>query len=140
MGDHVSGHRVSARELGPGGDHLRSDGRRCRDTAGGFALLEDFGSALRVAPWGRIFILGMVGVALSTFLFPWGIQRSSAVAGALIAATGPILAALITGLIYAQPLQKGIVVGIPLAVTGGVCAVLANGGTSINSRAARLSC
>ena len=90
-----------------------------------FALLEDFGSVLRVAPWGRIFLLGMVGVALSTFLFAWGIQRSSAVAGALIAATGPILAALITGLIYAQPLQKGIVVGIALAVTGGVCAVLA---------------
>ena len=94
-----------------------------------FALLEDFGSVLRVAPWGRIFLLGMVGVALSTFLFAWGIQRSSAVAGALIAATGPIVAALITGLIYAQPLQKGIVVGIALAVTGGVCAVLANGGS-----------
>ena len=40
-----------------------------------FALLEDFGSALRVAPWGRIFLLGMVGVALSTFLFAWGMLR-----------------------------------------------------------------
>ena len=94
-----------------------------------FAFLEDFRSTLRAAPWGRIFLLGIVGVALSTFLFAWGIQRSNAVAGALIAATGPIVAALITGLIYAQPLQKGIVLGVALAVAGGVCAVFASGGS-----------
>ena len=62
-----------------------------------------------------------MGVALSTFLFAWGIQLSSAVAGALIAATGPIVAALI-GVVFKQPLQKGILLGILLAVSGGICA------------------
>jgi drug/metabolite transporter (DMT)-like permease len=99
-----------------------------------FALLEDVSATLRTAPWGKIVLLGLFGVALSTFLFAWGIQLSSAVAGALIAATGPIVAALITGLVYGQPLHKGIVLGVLLAVAGGVCAVFANGGGVVDFR------
>ena len=98
-----------------------------------FALLEDVSATLRAAPWGKIFLLGIVGVALSTFLFAWGIQLSSAVAGALIAATGPIVAALI-GVVFKQPLQKGIVLGILLAVSGGICAALANGAGTADFR------
>ncbi|HIM99527.1 MAG TPA: EamA family transporter, partial [Gammaproteobacteria bacterium] len=97
-----------------------------------FALLEDVSATLRAAPWGKIFLLGIVGVALSTFLFAWGIQLSSAVAGALIAATGPIVAALITGLVYGQALQKGIVFGVLLAVAGGICAIFATGGGAVD--------
>jgi len=92
-----------------------------------FALLENVGSILRVVPWGRIFLLGIIGVSLSTFLFAWGIQRSDAVGASLIATSSPIVAALITGLVYSERLQKGIVLGVTLAVTGGICAVLANG-------------
>ena len=98
-----------------------------------FALLEDVSATLRAAPWGKIVLLGIVGVALSTFLFAWGIQLSSAVAGALIAATGPIVAALI-GVVFKQPLQKGIVLGILLAVSGGICAALANGAGTADFR------
>ena len=98
-----------------------------------FALLEDVSATLRTAPWGKIVLLGLLGVALSTFLFAWGIQLSSAVAGALIAATGPIVAALV-GVVYNQLLQKGIVFGVLLAVSGGICAALATGGGTADFR------
>ena len=38
-----------------------------------FALLEDVSSILQTAPWGKIFLLGIVGVSGSTLLFAWGI-------------------------------------------------------------------
>lgn len=92
-----------------------------------FALLEDVSSTLNAAPWGKIFLLGIIGVSASTLLFAWGIKLSSAIAAALIATTGPIVATLITRFVYAEPLRKGIVLGVLLAVAGGICAVLGNG-------------
>ena len=73
---------------------------------------------------GKIFLLGIIGVSVSTLLFAWGIKLSSAIAAALIAATGPIVATLITRFVYSEPLRKGIVLGVLLAVAGGICAVL----------------
>ena len=92
-----------------------------------FALLEDVSSTLQGAPWGKIFLLGIIGVSVSTLLFAWGIKLSSAIAAALIAATGPIVATLITRFAYSEPLRKGIVLGVLLAVAGGICAVLGSG-------------
>jgi drug/metabolite transporter (DMT)-like permease len=92
-----------------------------------FAFMEDFSSTIQTAPWGKITLLGIVGVSVSTLLFAWGIKLSSAIAAALIAATGPIVATLITRFVYAEPLRKGIVLGVLLAVAGGVCAVRGNG-------------
>jgi drug/metabolite transporter (DMT)-like permease len=92
-----------------------------------FVFMEDFSSSIKAAPWGKIILLGIVGVSVSTLLFAWGIKLSSAIAAALIAATGPIVATLITRLVYAEPLRKGIVLGVLLAVAGGVCAVRGNG-------------
>ena len=92
-----------------------------------FALMEDFSSIFQAAPWGKIILLGTVGVSVSTLLFAWGIKLSSAMAAALIATTGPIVATLITRLVYSEPLRKGIVLGVLLAVAGGICAVRGNG-------------
>ena len=92
-----------------------------------FALLEDVSSTFQRAPWGKIFLLGIIGVSVSTLLFAWGIKLSSAIAAALIATTGPIVATLITRFVYSEPLRKGIVMGVLLAVAGGICAVLGSG-------------
>jgi drug/metabolite transporter (DMT)-like permease len=92
-----------------------------------FALLEDVSPKLRVAPWSKIFLLGICGVSVSTLLFAWGIKLSSAISAALIATTGPIVATLITRFLYSEPLRKGIVFGVFLAVAGGICAVLGSG-------------
>ncbi len=89
-------------------------------------ILGDVSKVVRVAPWGKIFLLGVVGVSTSTVLFAWGIQLSSAVTAALIATTGPIVATLITRVFYSEPLRKGIAIGILLAVVGGIFAVLAD--------------
>ena len=92
-----------------------------------FTLLEDVSSTLQAAPWGKIFLLGIIGVSASTLLFAWGIKLSSAIAAALIATTGPIVATLITRFLYSEPLRRGIVLGVLLAVSGGICAVLGSG-------------
>jgi len=93
-----------------------------------FALLENVSSTLQGAPWGKIFLLGIIGVSVSTLLFAWGIKLSSAIAAALIATTGPIVATLITRFMYSEPLRKGVVLGVLLAVAGGICAALGSGG------------
>ena len=92
-----------------------------------FTLLEDVSSTLQAAPWGKIFLLGIIGVSASTLLFAWGIKLSSAIAAALIATTGPIVATLITRFVYSEPLRKGIVLAVLLAVSGGICAVVGSG-------------
>ena len=92
-----------------------------------FALIEDFSTTFRAAPWRKIILLGTVGVSVSTLLFAWGIKLSSAMSAALIATTGPIVATLITRFVYSEPLRKGIVLGVLFAVAGGICAVRGNG-------------
>ncbi len=92
-----------------------------------FLLTGGWGRILTGVPWRKILVLGGVGVGGSTFLLAIGIGHSGAVVSALLATTAPIIAALLARVVYREPLRRGIVTGVGLAVSGGVCAVLAGG-------------
>ncbi|MDH3691313.1 MAG: DMT family transporter [Gammaproteobacteria bacterium] len=91
------------------------------------ALTGNFGRAITNVPWGKLILLGIVGVSISTLALAYGIKHSGAVESALIATTSPILATLLVYLFYSEPLRKGIVGGVLLAVAGGICTVFADG-------------
>ena len=89
-----------------------------------FTMSDDLKVVLREIPWRKIFLLGIVGVSSSTLLLTLGIKLSSSLTAALVAATGPILAALLVRFVYSEPLRKGIFIGVTLAVRGGICAAM----------------
>ena len=79
-------------------------------------------------PIGRLLVLGICGIALSSLLISLGISYAGAVSSAIISTMTPIAAALLARFLYQIPLGRGIVAGTALAVGGGVFVVLATGG------------
>ncbi len=80
-------------------------------------------------PWGRILLLGGVGVAVGSLLTSLGIMYSSGLSSAIISTTSPIGSALTAAALYREPLARGILFGTILSVIGGLVSVL--GGQSI---------
>ena len=97
-----------------------------------FAMSGGFRVALETIAWNKVFLLGIVGVSLSTLLLTLGIKLSSSLTAALVATTGPILATLLMRIVYSEPLRRGIFIGITLAVSGGIFAVM-GGDTRIDN-------
>lgn len=78
----------------------------------------------RAAPWGRIFILGAVGVAFGSLLTSLGVMYSSGLSSAIISTTNPIGSALTAAALYREPLARGIIFGTALSVIGGLISAL----------------
>jgi len=83
----------------------------------------------RVAPWGKILVLGAIGVAFGSLLTSLGVMYSSGLSSAIISTTNPIGSALTAAALYREPLARGVIFGTALSVIGGLISVL--GGQSI---------
>jgi drug/metabolite transporter (DMT)-like permease len=82
----------------------------------------------RSLPWRKLIVLGVFGMALSAMIMTLAIFYAGAVGAAVIAAAGPIVAAITGRLVFAMPMFRGILVGTVLAVGGGLVVVFGGGG------------
>lgn len=74
-----------------------------------------------VAAW-RVWLLGAVGIGLFSPVFTLGIAHSNPFTAAILAATGPVVAAVVAWAAYRVPLDRASVPAIILAVAGAVLA------------------
>src|SRR5579883_3179217 len=74
----------------------------------------------RFGAWGRIMLLGGIGVALGSFLTSVAVKFSSGLSSAIISTTNPITSALTAALFYREPLGRGMIGGTILSVLGGL--------------------
>jgi len=81
---------------------------------------------LRHMPWGRVMVLGGIGVALGSLLTSLGVMLSSGLASAIISTTNPVTSALTATLFYREPLGRQMIGGTVLSVIGGLISVLAD--------------
>jgi drug/metabolite transporter (DMT)-like permease len=75
-------------------------------------------------PWGRILLLGGIGVAIGSLLTSFGVLFSSGLSSAIISTTNPIGAALTAAALYREPLGRGMLLGTILSVAGGLITVM----------------
>ncbi len=90
-------------------------------------LVEGRRSPLRGVPWARVLLLGALGIGLSTALLIGGVAHAGAVTSGLIAASGPLVGALMARILLGERLHAAVLVGVALAVSGGSLAVLGHG-------------
>jgi len=92
-------------------------------------------SAARASlPWGRIWAMAAVGVALYYVVFNSSLQYTSASQGALVQSSIPAVTALIAVLWLREPASRTRVFGIALSIIG-VVIVFAGGNTETSSAA-----
>jgi drug/metabolite transporter (DMT)-like permease len=104
----------------------------CFRYAGAFPLLwlaiqamERGGGGILASLMGwRIWVLGVVGIGLFSALFTVGIGNSHPVTAAILAATGPAIAAIVDRLLFAVPLDRRMIPAILLSFIGGVLATV----------------
>lgn len=87
-------------------------------------LREGRGALAGRVPWGRVWLLGGIGIAAFTMLLTFAVATSGGVPVAIISTTTPIIAAFMARAVYGISLGRGTAVGAVLAVVGGLCAVL----------------
>lgn len=102
------------------------------------ALVERRPPAARRLPWGRIFVLGAVGITAGSLLTSLAIFYSSGVSAAIVSATNPISSALVARLLFRMPLARGLLVGAALSVAGGMAAIFGGGGAAAEFRGGEL--
>ena len=104
-----------------------------RQLVGGIALCAVLGLRERRLPlprgvaWWRLFLVGGVGIALSSVVTSLAVLYSGGVSAAIVSAANPIVAALVARLLYRQKLAPAVLVGAVLAVAGGAIAILGSG-------------
>ena len=82
-------------------------------------------------PWGRLIVLGAVGLGLSSTLMTMAVFYGGGLSTAMMSAASPIVAALTARAVFGMALYRGIVVGTLLAVTGGLVVIIGGrGGTA----------
>ena len=81
----------------------------------------------RARLWPRLFLVGGLGIALSSVLTSVAVYYSDGVSAAIVSAANPITAALLARLLYRLPLARAVLIGAVLAVAGGLLAILASG-------------
>jgi drug/metabolite transporter (DMT)-like permease len=79
-----------------------------------------------IVPWGRILILGGIGVSVGSLLTSVGVMFSSGLSSAIISTTNPIGSALTAAALYRLPPPRGIAFGTLLSVAGGLITVLSD--------------
>jgi drug/metabolite transporter (DMT)-like permease len=81
---------------------------------------------IRHLPWGRVIVLGGIGVALGSFLTSLAVAFSSGLASAIISTTNPVTSALAAAMFYREPLGRRMIGGTVVSVIGGLISVLAD--------------
>jgi len=79
-------------------------------------------------PLGRVLALGGFGMAGWATLYALGIYLTDAITAAAVLATGPVVAALVGRLMTGERLAPRVMLGIALAVTGGIVVALGRSG------------
>jgi drug/metabolite transporter (DMT)-like permease len=75
-------------------------------------------------PWGRILILGFIGVTISSLLTSIGVLASSGLSSAIISTTNPISSTLTAAVLYQERPAASMIFGAVLSVAGGLVSVL----------------
>lgn len=78
-------------------------------------------------PWGRLFLLGGIGIGTFSLLLSLGVLYSGAIASALVFTTSPLVAAFLARILSGHRLRWFVVVGAVLAVAGGVIVSIKSG-------------
>jgi drug/metabolite transporter (DMT)-like permease len=81
-------------------------------------------------PFGRVLALGGLGMQGWATLYALGVYLSDAITAAAVLATGPVVAALVGRVMTGERMQPRIMLGVALAVTGGVMVALGKPGAS----------
>ena len=79
-------------------------------------------------PWGRLLLLGFIGMSLTSLMTSFAVHFSSGVSAAITSATNPITSAITARLLFRLPLLPGIVIGSVLSTAGGLISILGDGG------------
>ncbi len=79
-------------------------------------------------PVGRVLALGGFGMAGWATLYAIGIYLTDAITAAAVLATGPVVAALVGRVMTGEKLQARVMLGIALAVAGGIVVALGRDG------------
>ena len=74
----------------------------------------------RALPWRRMTILGFAGPFCASLLTTLAVFSAGSVAVAIVYAMAPLIAAVVARVFFAIPPARGIIIGITLAVTGGL--------------------
>ncbi len=74
----------------------------------------------RALPWRRMAILGFAGPFCASLLTTLAVFSAGSVAVAIVYAMAPLVAAVVARMFFAIPSSRGVIIGIALAVTGGL--------------------
>jgi len=74
-------------------------------------------------PWGRILILGGIGVTIGSLMTSYGVLLSSGLSSAIVSTTSPVGSALTAALLFGERLGAGIIFATVLSVIGGLVSV-----------------
>jgi drug/metabolite transporter (DMT)-like permease len=85
----------------------------------------------RSMPWGRLLLLGFVGMSLTSLMMTLSIELSSGVSAAIASATNPISSAVTARLLHRVPLLPGIVLGAALSTAGALVAIIGGAGAAV---------
>ena len=86
------------------------------------------GRPFRRVRWRPAWLLGAAGICVSTVCLTLGVKYSGAVPAAIVAASSPIVAALLAWAGFSVALTRAVVLGAAVAVAGGVLAAWGGGG------------
>jgi drug/metabolite transporter (DMT)-like permease len=100
---------------------------------GTLAMIERRSPLRRRLPWGRVFVLGWIGITLGSLVTTAAVYFSSGIAAAIVSASNPISSTLIAWLLQRVSLGRGLLIGTALSVVGGLVAVIGvTGGTEFH--------
>jgi drug/metabolite transporter (DMT)-like permease len=88
----------------------------------------------RDMPWGRLLLLGLFGMSLTSLMMTLSIELSSGVSAAIASATNPISSAVTARLLHRVPLLPGIVLGAVLSTAGALVSIFGSAGTAVELR------
>lgn len=92
----------------------------------------------RGMPWGRLLLLGFIGMSLTSLMTTFAVHFSSGVSAAITTATNPITSAITARLLFRLPLLPGIVIGSVLSTAGGLISILGGNGGDVALRGGEL--
>jgi len=88
----------------------------------------------RNMPWGRLLLLGFLGMSLTSLMTTLSIELSSGVSAAIASATNPISSAVTARLLHRVPLLPGIVLGAVLSTAGALVSIFGGAGAAVELR------
>lgn len=92
----------------------------------------------RKMPWGRLLLLGFLGMSVTSLLTTLAVHFSSGVSAAIASATNPITSAVTARLLHRVPLLPGIIIGSLLSTAGGLVSILGGDSAGVELRGGEL--